>query len=155
MTPPVCAGQSLLHTKRVLGILVYMHEKGLVAWKGLNIFNNQITFWFRGVCDMWFSVLMWLFLYLRFSLLHCERVSGCVACTCKECQSAWERLTIHRTLSHFNFWNDITSPVYIDLSILHAKRVLGSIDHTPQTVLACKKLGCSYSLNGVIMSPLG
>ena len=27
----------------------HIHNKCCIGWKGLNIFSNQITFWFRGV----------------------------------------------------------------------------------------------------------
>ena len=34
----------LLHSKRVIGVWVCMYKKHRVDWKGLTIFNNQISF---------------------------------------------------------------------------------------------------------------
>ena len=48
VTSPVCAGPDLLHGKRVLGVWVCMYKKGWVDWKGLTIFNNQISFLSKG-----------------------------------------------------------------------------------------------------------
>ena len=48
VTSPVCAVPDLLHGKRVLGVWVYMYKKSHVDWKGLTVFNNQISFLSRG-----------------------------------------------------------------------------------------------------------
>ena len=77
VTPPVYAGQSLLNAKRLLGILVCMYKKGWVAWTGLVILNNEKPFWFRGVCDIWFSVLMWLCFCIWDSVSCIVKVFAC------------------------------------------------------------------------------
>ena len=48
VTSPVCAGPDLLHGKIVLGVWVCMCKKSWVDWKGLTVFNNQISFLSRG-----------------------------------------------------------------------------------------------------------
>ena len=48
VTSPVCAGPDLVHGKRVLGVWVYMYKKSHVDWKGLTVFNNEISFLSRG-----------------------------------------------------------------------------------------------------------
>ena len=55
VVPLVYAGQSFLNAKRVLWIVIYMYQKGWVAWKGLVILNNEITFWFRG--GLWYLII--------------------------------------------------------------------------------------------------
>ena len=44
VTLPVYVGPGLLHSKRVFGVWVCMYKKRRVDWKGLTIFNNQISF---------------------------------------------------------------------------------------------------------------
>ena len=48
VTSPVCAVPDLLHGKRVLGIWVYMYKKSCVDWKGLTVFNKEVSFLSRG-----------------------------------------------------------------------------------------------------------
>ena len=48
VTSPVCAVPDLLHGKRVFRVWVYMYKKSHVDWKGLTVFNNQISFLSRG-----------------------------------------------------------------------------------------------------------
>ena len=48
VTSPVCTVPDLLQGKRVLGVWVYMYKKSCVDWKGLTVFNNQISFLSRG-----------------------------------------------------------------------------------------------------------
>ena len=97
-----------------------MYKKGQVDWKGLTIFNNQISFFCpRGLYIFNFIAKVSLPLYLGSSFLHCGRVSVCIPCTYNNLWFGRKRLTIDGTVMHFNFSMDVTSPVCAGPDLLH------------------------------------
>ena len=61
--------------------------------------------------------------YLRFSLLSCGRVPGCVHYAYKKAWFGQKGLITDGTLTHFNLCMDVTLSVYAGPGLLHGKIV--------------------------------